>query len=108
MRSTLWLVSLAVVVALTTMPWSNYIGYCQGNRVTWVPFSDHELPEILLNVALFFPFGYFFPRALYGPSLKQHWGLSLITATMLSTGVNFFRSVLTQGFHLPLIYARIS
>lgn len=30
MLSTLWLVSLAVVVALTTMPWSNYVGYSQG------------------------------------------------------------------------------
>ena len=41
MRSTLWLVFLAVGVALTTMPWSNYVGYSQGNRVKWVPSSDH-------------------------------------------------------------------
>lgn len=41
MLSTLWLVSLAVVVALTTMPWSNYVGYSQGNRVKWIPSSDH-------------------------------------------------------------------
>jgi glycopeptide antibiotics resistance protein len=92
MRWTLWLVSLAVIVTLTTMPWSYYVGHSQWNRVTWVPFSDHhELPEILVNVALFFPFGYFFPRALYGPSLKQHWGLPLITAAMLSTGVEIFQ-----------------
>ena len=91
MRWTLWLVSLAIIIALTTMPWSYYVDHSQWDRVTWVPFSDHELPEILLNVALFFPFGYFYPGPLYGPSLKQHWSLPLITAAMLSTGIEFFQ-----------------
>ena len=91
MRWTLWLVWLATIVALTTMPWSYYVGHSQWNRVTWVPFSDHELPEILLNVALFFPFGYFFRTSPIRPISKRTLGLPLITAAMLSTGVEFFQ-----------------
>ena len=88
---TLWLVAVAVIVAVTTMPWSNYLGHPQWDRVNWIPFSDHPLLEILGNVALFIPFGYFFPQARRGQSLKRSWSLPLITATMLSIGVEFYQ-----------------
>ena len=71
MRWMLWLVSLALIVALTTMPWRDYVGHSHWDRVRWVPFSDHGFPEILLNVALFFPFGYCFRQALHGHFWKK-------------------------------------
>jgi glycopeptide antibiotics resistance protein len=91
MRWTLWLISIVVIIALTTMPWSNYVGHSHWDHVTWLPFSDHPLPEVLGNVALFFPFGYFFPQALHGQYLKRSWSLPLITAAMLSTGAEFYQ-----------------
>jgi glycopeptide antibiotics resistance protein len=86
----LWLISITVILAVTTMPWSNYVGQSHWDRVIWVPFSDHPLLEILGNVALFFPFGYFFPRARHDAYLKV-WALPIITGAMLSTGVEFFQ-----------------
>lgn len=93
MRWTLWLMGIAVIVGFTTMPLSNYVGHSHWDHVSWVPFYDQRLslPDILGNVALFFPFGYFFPRVLHGLPLKRIWGLPILTAATLSTAVECFQ-----------------
>ena len=90
MRCTLWVIGIALILAVTTMPWSSYVGHSHWDRVNWIPFSDHPLLEIFGNVALFFPFGYFFPRARHDASPK-FWALPIIIGGMLSTGVEFFQ-----------------
>jgi glycopeptide antibiotics resistance protein len=93
MRWALWFMGIATIVGFTTMPLSNYVGHSHWDHVSWVPFYDQRLnlPDILGNVALFFPFGYFFPRVLHGLSLKRIWGLPILTAATLSTAVECFQ-----------------
>ena len=57
----LLLVSVAVIIAATTMPWSMYyVGHSHWAKVEWLPFSRRVRPEdFLLNILLFVPFGYF-------------------------------------------------
>ena len=56
----LLIVSVALIVAATTMPWSiYYVGHSHWARVEWVPFSRRVRPvDFLLNILLFLPFGY--------------------------------------------------
>lgn len=92
MRWALWFMWIAAIVGFTTMPLSNYVGHAHWDQVSWVPFYDQRLnlADILGNVALFFPFGYFFPRGLHGPS-QRIWGLPILTAATLSTAVECFQ-----------------
>jgi glycopeptide antibiotics resistance protein len=92
-RWTLWLMGIAAIIGFTTMPLSNYVAHAHWDQVSWVPFDDQQLnlPDILRNVALFFPFGYFFPRGLHGPSLKHIWGFPILTAATLSAAVECFQ-----------------
>jgi len=55
----LLLVSVAVIIAATTMPWSMYyVGHSHWAHVEWVPFSRTVRPDdFLLNILLFLPFG---------------------------------------------------
>jgi len=54
------LVSVALIVAATTMPWSMYyVGHSHWAHVEWVPFSRTVRPDdFLLNILLFLPFGF--------------------------------------------------
>jgi glycopeptide antibiotics resistance protein len=56
----LTMASLALIVVVTTMPWSTYyVGHSHWARVEWVPFSKTFRPlDLLLNILLFVPFGY--------------------------------------------------
>jgi glycopeptide antibiotics resistance protein len=56
----LLIVSVALIVAATTMPWSTYyVGHSHWAKVEWVPFSQRVRPvDFLLNILLFLPFGY--------------------------------------------------
>ncbi len=84
---------IAAIIGFTTMPLSHYVGHANWDQVSWVPLDDQRLnlPDILRNVAFFFPFGYFFPRGLHGPSLKHIWGFPILTAATLSTAVECFQ-----------------
>ena len=56
----LLIVSVTLIVAATTMPWSTYyVGHSHWAKVEWVPFSQRVRPvDFLLNILLFLPFGY--------------------------------------------------
>lgn len=88
-----WLVWIVVILGLTTLPWENYTGHSHWDLVRWIPFSDQSLglPDILANVVLFVPFGYFLRWALPRSSPQRVWILTLLVAAMLSASVEFFQ-----------------
>ena len=87
-----WLIWIGVILGFTTMPWKNYVGHSHWELVRWMPFSDHPLAlsDILANVVLFVPFGFFLGRALPSSSPKRVWFPTLLAAA-LSTSVEFFQ-----------------
>lgn len=90
----LWLIWLGVILGFTTMPWKNYVGHSHWDQVRWIPFYDHPLTllyDILPNMVLFVPFGFFLGQALFGSSPKRVWILTLVMAATLSTSVEFFQ-----------------
>jgi len=89
----LWLMWIVVILGLTTMPWKNFVGHSHWDLVNSIPFNDQPLAmsDILANVALFVPFGFFLGRALPGSSPKRVWTLTLLLSAALSTSVEFFQ-----------------
>ena len=89
----LWLIWVVVILGFTTMPWSNYVGHSHWALVRWIPFYDHTIAisDVLANMVLFVPFGFFLGRVLPPSSSKTVWIVTLLTAVMLSTSVEFFQ-----------------
>jgi hypothetical protein len=89
---TFWILWLAVIVCATTMPWSNFKGHSHWGLVRWIPFGDHPLvlSDIVANVALFLPLGYFYFIAMPLSSRRATilWGL--MVSALLSGGAEFF------------------
>src|SRR5690349_16289249 len=86
-RLSAWLLSVAGIIMLTTLPWSNFVGHAHWEQVRWIPFSPPlALTDLVGNVALFFPFGYFFPKRFRGRSAR-YYGIPLLSALVFSTAV---------------------
>ena len=88
-----WILWLAVIVYATTIPWSDFKGHSHWGLVRWIPFGDHPLvlSDIVGNVALFLPLGYFYFMAV-GRRSRQTTILSgLVVAALLSSGAEFFQ-----------------
>lgn len=83
--------SVVLIVTVTTMPWSGFMGHSHWARVEWVPFSQRVRPlDFLLNILLFVPFGVSATNA-------GHRVLRVVLAAMfLSIGVEVFQ-VYTHG-----------
>lgn len=87
-RVSAWLLSIAAIIAFTILPWSNFVGHSHWAQVVWVPFSPPlTLTDIVGNMALFFPFGYFFPKVSGGRSFTRRSGIPLLAALIFSTAV---------------------
>ena len=82
-----WLAAIALIVSCTILPWSNYVGHPHWKNVRWVPFYGTGVLDLIANMALFFPFGYFFPGALRSGSCLRRWTLPLVIAGTISTAV---------------------
>jgi|GEM_PF-1093165 glycopeptide antibiotics resistance protein len=89
----IWLVWILGILGLTTMPWENYVGHSHWDLVNWIPFNDHRfaVEDLLANIALFVPFGFFLGHASRGASGKKVWSLAFLASAMLSTSVEFFQ-----------------
>lgn len=63
-----WIAWTLLVIAITTFPWSNVVGHPHWDRVAWSPARDGyaNLPDTVLNVMLFLPYGWLGVRALAG------------------------------------------
>ncbi len=108
-RWTLWLMGIAAIIGFTTMPLSHYVGHAHWDQVSWIPFDDQRLnlPDILRNVALFFPSDTFF-REAYTARLSNIFGDARSSQLRRSPRrLNAFRSTLTTGFHRPPTFALI-
>lgn len=97
----MFLLATAMILIVTTWPWSNFDAVFHWNRVVWFPFGEKQLNwlDIILNVILFMPFGYCF--IAFGPkkNLKRMWVcilfaalLSLFVETVQGFGVRRFPS----------------
>jgi glycopeptide antibiotics resistance protein len=87
------LASIGVILATTLLPCSNFVGHSHWNQVQWIPFYNHrvDLFDIVANVVLFVPFGYFASCCLpdFLCDKKTMWVLA--SATLLSASVEFLQ-----------------
>ena len=93
MKLALFLFWTAVIVSVTTLPWSDYVGHPHWDHVRWVPFHDHPLAatDIALNILLFVPFGFLLMRVRSGtPSAKKAIS-TLVLAAALSISAEYFQ-----------------
>jgi len=89
----LWLIWVGVILGVTTLPLKNYVAHSHWNLVNWVPYNERHLAleDVIGNIALFAPFGFFLKRSLPALSPKRIVIVVLVTAATLSTSVEFFQ-----------------
>src|SRR4249920_2291041 len=93
----LWFGWVLVIGAVTTLPWSNFVGHSHWSSVRWVPFQDASLSydyfvDCFANVLLFVPFGY----------LQRRAGFVLARRKLLSTAMAAWG--LSTGAELVQVY----
>ncbi|MCI0417928.1 MAG: VanZ family protein [Acidobacteria bacterium] len=93
MRRALCFVSTAVIMGVTTLPWSDYTGHAHWNQVRWIPFSERTLvaSDSVLNVVLFVPFGFFLMMSLSGGQSSKNVFATLVLAASLSLAAEYFQ-----------------
>lgn len=81
MAAGLWL----VVIFVVSLPWIGFTPEPQWNRLYWIPFTDpQDKPgDLVANVALFVPFGYWFARDIRHRARR----LAYIVLTALAVSV---------------------
>lgn len=86
LRLAAWTIAILVAV----VPWGSWTGHSHWARVTWVPFSAEFLVrDIVLNVILYVPLGFFFVRGVR----RNSAGAAVLFALVLSAATE-----LTQVF----------
>jgi glycopeptide antibiotics resistance protein len=86
-----WALSVLTILALTTLPFSDFVGHPHWARVEWVPFSAGLRPlDFLANVLLFLPFGLFAPWGGH-PSARRRLALVAAAACLLSLSVEYYQ-----------------
>lgn len=88
--------AIAVIVAVTTMPWSvYYVGHSHWAHVEWVPFTRWVRPlDVVLNIALFIPLGASAAAAWSSPdpgSTARRRRAIVAGACLLSVSVELFQ-----------------
>lgn len=78
-RLALWV----LVIAGCTVPWFNMAWHAHWTRVAWIPLVSPpvRLRDIAVNLALYFPLGFFFSR---DSDWKRALGGSLVLGVVLS------------------------
>ncbi len=90
-----WALWVIVVIGMTTLPWSDFQGEAQWDKVCWLPCHDTSLSKLsllnaLANYLLFFPFGclYVLTRlAATGRVLLE----AIALAALLSLGAELYQ-----------------
>ena len=72
------------VIGLAVVPWLNFQNHSHWQRVGWIPFVSPpvKLMDIIVNVLLYAPWGYFWARQRRDPS-RGVWTV-IVFAAMLS------------------------
>ncbi|MDH3443769.1 MAG: VanZ family protein [Deltaproteobacteria bacterium] len=89
----LWAAWIFVILGITVLPLENFVGHTHWDQVSWTPFFGHrlELYDIVGNMVMFIPFGYFLRRAATPRTRKRAWVLTLLLAAGVSTGLEFYQ-----------------
>ncbi len=97
----LWLVWCGVILAVTTLPWTDFQGHAHWDSVRWIPFQDSSFSssvsrmDILTNFLLFAPFGFLY--AISRSALSWRGGLEIAcVALVFSASVELYQ-VFTHG-----------
>ncbi|HUK33213.1 MAG TPA: VanZ family protein [Vicinamibacterales bacterium] len=77
-RLVLW----TLVICAGVVPWTDFQNHSHWSRVQWIPFVTPpvKVVDILVNIALYLPFGYWFIRW----SGQRRMGAALVSAGVLS------------------------
>ena len=105
--STLWSLLLAVwllvIVAITTLPWGDFDGQAHWKRVQWIPFSHLRAwswgrwRDVIANVALFIPFGFFLACVRRAQGLWA-MGIACGIGALVSVSAEIFQVFTTHRF----------
>ena len=70
------------MIVAATFPW-DFVGHTHWQKVQWIPFRSPpvKLIDVLVNLALYFPFGYTLRRALAHRARSWH---AVVLAAVLS------------------------
>jgi glycopeptide antibiotics resistance protein len=85
-----------MILAVTTMPWSNFKGHAHWKSIYWIPFSDFRFSlavvvDLVGNLLLFIPFGFCFAPVTPPPNRRGVTTVAL-SALTLSLAVELFQS----------------
>jgi glycopeptide antibiotics resistance protein len=72
----------SAVILAATVPWTDPVGHTHWQKVQWIPFRSPpiKLFDVVVNVALYLPFGYQFVRAF--PSRARAWQAAALAAVL--------------------------
>jgi glycopeptide antibiotics resistance protein len=89
----LWIAWTLVVIAITVLPFENFVGHAHWDMVRWIPFYDHPIApiDIIANMGMFVPFGYLLKRALSFRTGRHAWLVTLLSAASISLGVEVYQ-----------------
>jgi glycopeptide antibiotics resistance protein len=67
------------LILLVVLPWANYQNHAHWPRVAWIPFVSPplKLRDVAVNVALYWPWGFFGARWMRSP-----WAVVLLAAAL--------------------------
>jgi glycopeptide antibiotics resistance protein len=90
---TLWFLWTVVIGAVTTLPWSNYVGHPHWDKVSWIPLYGRPpvVSDIIGNVVLFVPFGLFLAFWLANRPKWQLCLMVLALAGLVSGSAEYFQ-----------------
>ena len=78
------LLSWVAVIAIAVVPWTDFQNHTHWRRVQWIPFVTPpiKIVDIVINVLLYIPFGYFY--AQQRPGRRGNIWRALVIAAALS------------------------
>lgn len=83
------------ILMIGILPLSNFVGHSHWEYITWVPTLDDlrswkHIFDLAANTILFIPYGYFLARSV-GSSPARGSGIAIGSATLLSSGIEFYQ-----------------
>ena len=92
----LWSCCIAMIIVGSTLPWTEIEFYPGWDRVQWVPFtvitSVRRLAlDIVINIGIYLPFGYFAPFVMRERSRLTRLVIITFLALILSTAIETYQ-----------------
>ena len=89
----LWVLFIALV---GTLPFTNFVGHSHWEYVQWLPTAENFrsrrfLFDIVANMALFLPLGYFLDQSLFATTARRSLFIAAGAAGLLSLSMEWFQ-----------------